>query len=1117
MRSPSPEYRLLVDALVTGSSTLTDCTDWTAQHWQRLLAAADWHRASPLLFKHLARVEGAPTWVTTELEERYLANAARNLYIAAALREVLAELAGAGIPAMALKGAALIESVYPEPALRELLDLDILVPEERIADAEAALVAIGYGDDPKAYGLAPTERAERAHQHHVAGLVHPARLTAVELHRHICASGDGRPFDIGEMWARARRVEPAPAHWLPAPEDLLMHVAFHFTRNRLGGSDHRAGTGGALAQLADIGWLLRREAIDWASFNANVRAYGLELRVFLALFAAAEIGIEVPGEVLGELRPRELDIGLARRLVALRVLRTSEHLGLRSLRQVVVPTRELLLGGWQPEQPTWQTLARAYARRVRRGAPKLTYALRRPIAEVQDYRLNAQFRELELETPSSPPLAGAAPEIALLVEALRPGAGRSVDCTGWPASRWERLLAAAEWHGISPMLFTHLSGSRSAPPWVVATLEERYVANAARMLFVRAALERVLKSLADGGIAAMPLKGAALIEKVYGDIAEREMLDLDVLVAPERLVEAEAIVQVTPLLQQHGVTAVELHTHVAMGDERRAFDVADVWTRARAIDHHPPHRRLSAEDLLLHLALNFTRRRLARNRAAGTRRALAQVADIIRVVEAEPPDWDAFVDAVRSYRLGTHVFLALFSAAELGARVPPQVLRDLTPAGFDAALARRLLERRVLRVNGRSGVRTDAVRRPLAQIEDQRLNERIRTLVTTSLHGQRPVRVLYAQHTALMSGAERSLLEMLAGLPGYIEPLLACPPGALADEARRRGVRWRPLPATAGSLKLHPLHTPVAAAELGRIALRLRRLAKSEDVDLIHANTLQLAVAAGAAPLSRPLVVHVRDSLPDAGAARLVQRWVDTRSDAVIAISGFTARSWGRDVDAVIANAVDARRFDPAVVDGSGVRAELGMPAAAPVLSVVAQITPWKGQVDAIFALAGVLDEHPDARLVIAGEPKFVFASTRYDNVAYMRELEETVERLDLAGSVHFLGERSDVPELLAASDLLLVPSWEEPFGRTIIEAMAMRVPPLATVRGGPAEIIEDGVDGVLLEPRRPEAWASAASALLADRERLRAMGERGRAKAIARYGRDAQAARVVELYRRLA
>ena len=378
------------------------------------------------------------------------------------------------------------------------------------------------------------------------------------------------------------------------------------------------------------------------------------------------------------------------------------------------------------------------------------------------------------------------------------------------------------------------------------------------------------------------------------------------------------------------------------------------------------------------------------------------------------------------------------------------------------------------------------------------------------------MRVLYAAHTALVSGAERSLLELLLGLPPDVEPLLACPPGPLADEVIGSGIGWAPLPATAGSLKLHPVHTPVALAELGRIALRLRRIARTAHVDLIHANTLQVALAAGLARPSPPLVVHVRDCLPNARAGRLVRRWIDASADALIGISRFTADCWGPGVDTVIPNAVDTGRFDPAAADNAGVRAELAIPGVAPVLAIVAQITPWKGQLDAIEAFSLIRRQHPHARLLVVGEPKFVFASTRYDNTAYLEELHAAVERLGLAGSVYFLGERADVPDVMAAADLLLVPSWEEPFGRTIIEAMAMGVPAVATAAGGPSEIIDDGDDGVLLPPREPSRWAVVASELLGDRERLAQMGERGRRKARERYSRAAHVERVVEVYRHL-
>jgi hypothetical protein len=282
-----------------------------------------------------------------------------------------------------------------------MLDLDLLVPEDRVAAAETALVELGYNDDPVAYGEEPSPRPRRAHDHHEAGLVHSNHLTAVELHRHIMLRGEGHVFDMSDMWARARTVDSAPAHFLPAPEDLLLHVASHFTRNRLGGAAHVSLTGGALAQIADVAWLVRGESIDWDAFAGTVLEYGLGLRVFLGLFAAAELGVEVPEDVLTMLRPAGFDSSLGRRLVELRVLRTNRHLGVQSLRRAIAPSRDVLVEGWQAEASDWRSVAGAYVRRVRARAPHIRYALRRPIAEVRDYRIDGRIKDLEARSAAA--------------------------------------------------------------------------------------------------------------------------------------------------------------------------------------------------------------------------------------------------------------------------------------------------------------------------------------------------------------------------------------------------------------------------------------------------------------------------------------------------------------------------------------------------------------------------------------------------------------------------------------------------------------------------------------------------------------------------------------------
>src|SRR5581483_6439445 len=76
------------------------------------------------------------------------------------------------------------------------------------------------------------------------------------------------------------------------------------------------------------------------------------------------------------------------------------------------------------------------------------------------------------------------------------------------------------------------------------------------------------------------------------------------------------------------------------------------------------------------------------------------------------------------------------------------------------------------------------------------------------------VRVLYVNHTAEVSGGERSLLALLAALPAEVRPLLAAPPGPLTERAREQGLQTHPIRGTAGSLRLHPLHTPRALAEM---------------------------------------------------------------------------------------------------------------------------------------------------------------------------------------------------------------------------------------------------------------------------------------------------------------
>jgi glycosyltransferase involved in cell wall biosynthesis len=252
--------------------------------------------------------------------------------------------------------------------------------------------------------------------------------------------------------------------------------------------------------------------------------------------------------------------------------------------------------------------------------------------------------------------------------------------------------------------------------------------------------------------------------------------------------------------------------------------------------------------------------------------------------------------------------------------------------------------------------------------------------------------------------------------------------------------------------------------------------------------------------------------MPPGVLSAVVRHAVLRRSKAVVAVSREVAQrlagdDWKRHGVVVIDNPVDTSRFDPDAIDRERARRELGV-GPGPVLAVIAQITRWKGQTHAVRVLDELRRSLPAAELLLVGETKFVGSATRLDNRAYERELRELIADCGLEDAVRFLGEREDVERIFAALDVLLVPSSEEPFGRTIIEGLAMEIPVVATDIGGPPEIIRDTRDGELVPPRDVSAWVRAVERVLRDGQPT----DR-RAYAVERFSRDRHAAAVAELY----
>jgi glycosyltransferase involved in cell wall biosynthesis len=363
------------------------------------------------------------------------------------------------------------------------------------------------------------------------------------------------------------------------------------------------------------------------------------------------------------------------------------------------------------------------------------------------------------------------------------------------------------------------------------------------------------------------------------------------------------------------------------------------------------------------------------------------------------------------------------------------------------------------------------------------------------------MRILFVNHTSAASGAEFALMRLISGVRRKHHVAVACPAtGPLPDLLDDAAVQHVPIPGFEASLRLDPIHTPLNLGRLAVGGISLARAARRFDADILHANTPRAGLMGAMATRlgGPPLIVRAHEHVPLSVVGRGVLGVLGRSADAIVTVSQEIERrfnsSLSRPVATHVYNSFDRERFDPERVQPSPVREELGIAPTSPLLGQVAQITPWKAQDTSIRALAQLQEQGLDAHLLIVGNIAFSGKGVRYDNESYLGQLHGLVRELSLEDRVHFLGQRGDVPGILRELDLSLLPSWDEPFANVMLESMAMGTPLLVSSVGGGPELVEDGVTGRVLPPKRPELWANAAQSLLRDREELAHMGARARA-----------------------
>ena len=330
-----------------------------------------------------------------------------------------------------------------------------------------------------------------------------------------------------------------------------------------------------------------------------------------------------------------------------------------------------------------------------------------------------------------------------------------------------------------------------------------------------------------------------------------------------------------------------------------------------------------------------------------------------------------------------------------------------------------------------------------------------------------PAMVLYEHKPAVEAELAR------AGVPVHVLPDLPVPS---ADGNRGRLGR-----AMLRASDLLGVVFPRAKA-LGSIIERERPAV----VYLANGLTANLDGVVAAARRGVPIVCHEKGYRRVGPVERFLSRWVDVCIGMTEHLTEhYAARGVRPGRMVTVYDGIDCDDFQPG--GGAAVRAELGIPVGAPVVGLVGHIQEWKGQRLVVEAVARVRDRCPELRCLLVG-------GVHRQGEAYAAALQDRIRELGLAGGIVLTGERPDVAACLDAMDVAIHASIKpEPFGRVMIEAMALGLPVIAPREGGPLAIVEDGVTGLLVAPRDPAALAGAIEDLVGNDERRRAMGRAAR------------------------
>ncbi|WP_427157936.1 glycosyltransferase [Aliinostoc sp. HNIBRCY26] len=276
-----------------------------------------------------------------------------------------------------------------------------------------------------------------------------------------------------------------------------------------------------------------------------------------------------------------------------------------------------------------------------------------------------------------------------------------------------------------------------------------------------------------------------------------------------------------------------------------------------------------------------------------------------------------------------------------------------------------------------------------------------------------------------------------------------------------------------------------AFASVGQLAPLITKVVKiAYQYDLIYANTQKALVVGAIASIitRRPLVYHLHDILSSEHFSqtnlRIAINLANHCASLVIANSqasrtAFIQAGGKPEITEVVYNGFEPQNYHTSNDEIQKIRQQLGLENKF-VVGHFSRLSPWKGQHILIAALAQL---PPQVTVILVGDALF-------GEQDYVEQLHQQIAQLGLENRVKFLGFRADIPQLMAACNLVTHTSTApEPFGRVIVEAMLCGTPVVAAKAGGAVELVEQGVNGFLVTPGEPQALAQVINTCIQETE----------------------------------